>query len=147
MSNQEKKEYLCKYRNVCIRLVNLQEQLTSFYEVEQSAKAHQLSDMPRSQKRKKDLSDVMVRIEQLKDTMDDKIIESLKLRTDIETIILNVKDDTERMLLRLRYIEFMKWEDICQKMMYSRQQVYRIHNKAIKNLNMLHIDTSKCDRI
>ena len=44
-----------------------------------------------------------------------------------------MEDEDEKDILIYRYIKLMKWYDICDKMGYSRQQVYRVHERALKN--------------
>lgn len=41
---------------------------------------------------------------------------------------------TERRLMRLRYFQGKKWEDVCEDLCYCRQQVFRIHKKALAKL-------------
>lgn len=43
-------------------------------------------------------------------------------------------DSTERALLRWRYIEGLKWEEVCVRMSYSWQQTHRIHSRALQHL-------------
>lgn len=133
MSNEEKKEYLNGYRNACKRIINLQEQMESLREVEQSAKIQQLSDMPKGGSRHKDLSDLLIKLEKLQDKIDDAIIESLQVKVEIEDTLLRVRDSDEARILRFRYIDFMKWEEISVKMNYSYRQVLYIHGRALAN--------------
>lgn len=133
MSNEEKKEYLNGYRNACKRIINLQEQMESLREVEQSAKIQQLSDMPKGGNRHKDLSDLLIKLEKLQDKIDDAIIESLQVKVEIEDTLLRVRDSDEARILRFRYIDFMKWEEISVKMNYSYRQVLYIHGRALAN--------------
>ena len=40
----------------------------------------------------------------------------------------------ERQLVRLHYIDGLKWEQVCIEMSYSWRQVHRIHSSALKKL-------------
>lgn len=40
----------------------------------------------------------------------------------------------ERRLFRLRYLQGMKWDAVCDELGYCRQQVFRIHKKALRKL-------------
>lgn len=40
----------------------------------------------------------------------------------------------KRMLLRYRYIDHMKWEEICVLMSYSWKQIHQIHNLALEQI-------------
>ena len=43
-------------------------------------------------------------------------------------------EPTARVLLRYRYIEALKWEEICVALNYSWRQVHRLHNAALREL-------------
>lgn len=44
---------------------------------------------------------------------------------------------TYRMLLRYRYIDGLKWEDVCDKMNYSWRQTHYLHGRALQELREL----------
>lgn len=52
----------------------------------------------------------------------------------IEDAIEQLEDSTERALLRWRYIEGLKWEEVCICLSYSWQQTHRIHSRALRHL-------------
>ena len=41
---------------------------------------------------------------------------------------------TMRMLIRFRYIDGLKWEEVCCKMNYSWRQTHRLHAETLKRL-------------
>ncbi len=135
---QSKKEYLTGYRKACKKIESLKEQLESLREIEQSVKSQQLSDMPKGNNRHQDLSDLMVKLEDLQAQIADAIMKSCKIKLEIEEALWKLKDPEEARVLRFRYIYFAKWEEISKVMCYSRSQIKRIHEKAIKNLKMNH---------
>lgn len=47
---------------------------------------------------------------------------------------VNMLEDTEKELCKLRYIDGLTWEQIAEKMCYSYTQVHRIHKKMIATL-------------
>lgn len=51
------------------------------------------------------------------------------IETGIDTL-----PPTERVLLRLRYVHGLTWEEVCVDMSYSWRQVHRIHAKALEAL-------------
>ena len=67
----------------------------------------------------------------LKNDIDLHNIEIDRLRKEIEGVIDKVDDDNLKTLLRLRYLEFKKWEDIMYILNYSRANVFILHNKAL----------------
>lgn len=66
-----------------------------------------------------------------------EIAEYMQLEKEIRAVIGRQENHNERLLLRLRYIEFMTWDQIADKMSYSNIQVYRIHKKALENLKTM----------
>lgn len=140
MTNEEKKQYLLRYGVIKKRIRNLKEQLVSLQQVEKSAKTQQLSDMPKGSSRQKDLSDLMVKIEKLQEKINDEITESLKIKVEIEEGILNMEDEDESTVLRMRYIELMDWIRISYEMKYSKRHTLRIHGNALENFK----DDTQC---
>jgi DNA primase len=138
--NEQKKEYLNSYKNLCKKLRSLEEQLLSLKETEQAAKIQTLSDMPHGSKQT-DLSDYIVRI----DVIFTKIIqlraECIQRKLDIETRIADMSDGIESLILHKRYIEFKTWEQICVEIDYSWKQTHRLHSNALSNLKMTLNDT------
>ncbi len=131
---QSKKEYLMNYKKACKKIESLKEQLDSLREVEQSIRSQQLSDMPKGGNRHQDLSDLMVKLEDLQTQIADAITESCRIKLEIEEALWKLEDAEESRVLRFRYIYFAKWEEISKTMSYSRKQIQRIHQKAILNL-------------
>lgn len=54
------------------------------------------------------------------------------LRREIEDVIADVPDDRLRMLLELRYVNGLTFEQISQRMNYSCVQIRRLHKKSLK---------------
>lgn len=60
----------------------------------------------------------------------------VSLRLEIETVIAEVVDDTQREVLERRYLYFQPWAQISLEMHYSVQHLYRIHGEALKNVDV-----------
>lgn len=60
----------------------------------------------------------------------DKLVDLL---AEIKAAIDSVSDADEKLLLTLRYVEFMKWEEIMDEMHFSETQVHRKHRTALNN--------------
>ncbi len=54
--------------------------------------------------------------------------------TAIESAVDGLDDPTERLLLRLRYIEGYSWTRVARAIHYSRAQTMRIHARALRRL-------------
>lgn len=70
----------------------------------------------------------------LEKSTDAKMAELLDLRMEIRKTIGQVEDAKQMLILRYRYMDFMKWEDIAEKMDYSLKSVYRIHSAALNSI-------------
>ena len=138
---QSKKEYLTGYRKACKKIESLKEQLESLREIERSIKSQQLSDMPKGSNHHQDLSDLMVKLEDLQAQIADAIMDSCKIKLEIEEALWKLDDPEEARVLRFRYIYFMTGREISSTMSYSPRQIWRLHDNAIKNLKMAHYGT------
>lgn len=69
--------------------------------------------------------DVVARIGRLKEK-----------QSTIITAINQVKDDKERNVLQQRYLLGRKFEVIADRMNYCVKHIYRIHDSAIKDINI-----------
>lgn len=53
---------------------------------------------------------------------------------EVERAIASLEDPVERVLMRSRYIDGLKWEEVCLVVGYSWQQTHRIHARALGRL-------------
>lgn len=133
--NEKKKEYLNRYKNAVQKYKSLQEQERQFREEMDGPQGMEYSDMPKAH-RQSDLSDYMVRLDKILSKITSKKKELQELRLDIEDKIADMMDGTQSRLLYLRYIKFLKWEDICVEIGYSWKQTHKIHSKALANFEI-----------
>lgn len=66
-----------------------------------------------------------------------KLEELVAAQLEIEKAIETLDDPTERMLVRLRYIDGLSWYRIMTTINYSEQQTHRIHARALIKLKKL----------
>lgn len=55
---------------------------------------------------------------------------------EIEKAIRSMDDDVLEEVLELRYLHYMKWEDIAEKMNYSTRRVLQLHGGALKKISL-----------
>lgn len=60
------------------------------------------------------------------------------LRRDIEEVIAGIPDERLRMLLELRYVNGLTFEEISRRMDYSFSQIRRLHKKSLDFLKDEH---------
>ena len=82
--------------------------------------------------------DLLIRLESLKRMYHDKIRWLMAEQEAIEHAITAAGlDPVERRLLRLRYIDGLKWEIICTRLHYSWKSTHRIHARALAKINAI----------
>ena len=86
--------------------------------------------------RKNKLQDCVIKIVDLEREIEQQVSEYVEYKRKLIKAIDLHKDEKERLLLRLRYIEYLTWEEISDKMNYSARQIYRLHKQALKNFEM-----------
>ena len=135
IDNEKKKEYLNGYKKACCKLRNLEEQLDAVRESKASVQGLTYSDMPKGT-HQSDLSDYMVKVDNLLAKIEKAKIECLNAKLDIENKIADMEDGLECDVLRNYYLKGMKWEEVCVAIGYSWRQTHRIHSKALRNLDI-----------
>lgn len=83
-----------------------------------------------------DLSGYVARLDELDRKLRAQMYKKIQLRAEITEKIDAMSDETESLLLRLRYIHGLKWEEVAVKMDYSWKQIHRLHSKALNNFKM-----------
>ena len=71
------------------------------------------------------------RIAEQEEKIDAKIAELTKLLDEIEKLLGEVRNSNYRLLLELRYLQGLTWEQIAEKMHYSWRHIIRLHGKAL----------------
>ena len=94
-----------------------------------------LSDMPGNPNRDNSrVEDTILRIIELENEINNSIDELVKLKREITEVVDAVDDSQERLVLNLRYLNFMTWEKIADKMECSVRNVHILHSKALDDV-------------
>jgi len=114
------------------------EELAQLKALSTSISSPNLSGMPPSGTKSTEPSFVKCinKIVDLEKIINDEIDRFVELKKEIREVINNVPDPDERLVLRLRYIEFLKWEAVASSMGLSLKQVHRIHASALMNVKI-----------
>lgn len=59
----------------------------------------------------------------------------IDIKVEITETIMTLKDPTSQMLLMLRYIRFLSWEDISRQMGYSESWIFKKHGAALNDIS------------
>ena len=77
--------------------------------------------------------DLIIRIMDLEKEIT-KDIDSLICEKKKAKTVINKLDGPYRLVMSMRYLECMKWEEIAYRIGYSIQAVYKIHGQALKRV-------------
>lgn len=108
-----------------------------------SVSSPNLSGMPSSGTRNQEAPFVnaVMKIIELEKVIDAEIDRFVDLKKEIRDVINKVPDNSQKLVLKLRYIQFLKWESVAAEMDLSLKQVHRIHNEALKNVKLPYTET------
>lgn len=81
-------------------------------------------------------TNIVAKIIELENAINTDIEKMLSLKLEIRTVINEVQDNEEKLLLKLRYLNFMSWEDICDEINVSMRTAHRIHAAALANVKV-----------
>ena len=133
MTNQEKKAWLRRYRDLSMEIEYLRAELAMWH-----SKALNISFTVRDNvipgSERNPIQDVIENIMGLENEIAQKIEELFLLRNEISRAIQNIKDPRLRNLLHYRYILCLTWEEIAKKLSISLRWVYRKHGQALKEI-------------
>ena len=133
MQYQEKIRFLQRYRTNELEIERLDEEIMRW-----SSKACKITPsyagMPNVGGTSDKIQDAVEAISILQEELAQLVVDGIELRHKIESCIDAIQDPRHRQLLRYRYIDCKKWEQIAVLMNYNYRWVLRMHKIAIKNL-------------
>jgi DNA-directed RNA polymerase specialized sigma subunit len=124
------KEYWWKRKNI--------EQLTETLEALRALRGCQsphMSDEPRSTEFKDKIGDLVVKLDEVETELMIKYSEAYDALKAVENAIASLPE-REQFLMRLRYIQFKDWPEICILMNYGWSQTHWIHSHALRQLGI-----------
>lgn len=90
------------------------------------------SDMPKSHNVERDLSDAMIKIEELANQYRDAVKENTAIMAEVSATILAVPDETQMRLLWLRYIDGVRNEhDLANAIGYEVRWMWELHGRGL----------------
>ena len=130
MTNGEKKAILLEYRAIERRINRLIDEKAA-WNTKATATTSSFSDMPRSGGGSDKIQTTVEKIIEIEEKLDHEIDALADLRNRIEAAVERLEDGRLRDVMRYRYIDGMKWEQIAVEMHYSYMQVCRFHGRAL----------------
>ena len=95
------------------------------------------SDMPKSPNRNGSrLEDAIIKIIDLEAEINQDMMKLVELKKDIIRRIKAVDGAELQTILELRYLSYMRWEEIAIELGYGIDNVYYLHRKALDNIKI-----------
>lgn len=128
------KEYLSQAYHLDQRINSKIEQLKRWQDLAIKATSTWSKTSSCSYENSHKMEDNMVKIIDLKNEINNDIDRLIDLKKDIMALINGVKNPEYQTLLELRYLCFKKWEQIALYMNCSVDNVYKMHQKALRSI-------------
>lgn len=131
------KDYLEQAKYLDMRINSKVEQLSTLNDLATKCTVT-LSDMPRNpNKGTSSMEDTIINIIGLQEEINRDIDNLVDLKREIMEVIKKVENVEYQTILENRYLSFMSWEKIAVEMKYSIQQIYRLRDKAQKEVEKI----------
>lgn len=96
------------------------------------------SDMPHSPNRNtKRMEETIAKIIDLEHEIDRDIDALVDLKQEIIHIVNSIESAEYRTILEMRYLQFKKWEQIALSMSTNLRWVYRMHGRALNEIQQI----------
>jgi DNA-directed RNA polymerase specialized sigma subunit len=130
------KEYLQQYRHIQREIEDIDRRMAQLRLKYAAPSAINYSDMPKAHNTEHDLSDYIVKMDELTDYMISKYTRLRGIEVDIYMRVDRMENQKERELLRYRYIDGMTWTAIADALDTTERNVYFIHGRALRHFPM-----------
>lgn len=134
MTNDEKKKILKSYLGAQERIDDLCDEIETL-----RAKATKvtttISDMPQSTSGHH-IGDVVAGYIEMVEQLEEEVNRCEAIKRDVECLINTIDDWTVGRIMRLRYIDGLKWEEICVKANYGWTQVHKFHSDGLNSIEV-----------
>ncbi len=133
------KEYLCRYHETEQKIQKLQQLVAEYLRLANTIPGVNLDQIRVDGTRKLDAPFEKWILRALDDEL---LIEELKkqlptIKCEIISLIDQLEDKEYKMVLIHRYIDWLSWTEISQKLYFSPSKIRRTHDKALEELTIL----------
>ena len=129
------KEELMQYGSIELEVKQIKERIEYLEEKKTRIKSQVITDMPEGGGEEgADILTLTTKIEDSQIKLIQKQSKLVDIMESIEHTIDGLEDSTERLILRSRYLQCKKWEEICVELNYSWRQIHRLHSNILKKI-------------
>ena len=132
--NEKKKEYLKSYRDAVIAETQIKEEIDQL-RMDKMFPSLVQGGMPHGSG-SSDLSAYAAKLDELLSELEEQMNERIQLRREIVRKIECMESETEKAVLRYRYIHMLKWEEIAVKMHYGYRNILKVHGRALEHFEL-----------
>ncbi|HJC16045.1 MAG TPA: hypothetical protein H9705_09565 [Candidatus Fusicatenibacter intestinigallinarum] len=129
--NEKKKEYLKSYRDAVVAETQIKEEIDQL-RLDKMFPSLVQDGMPHGSG-SSDLSAYAAKLDELLSELEEQMNERIQLRREIVRKIECMESETEKAVLRYRYIHMLKWEEIAVKMHYGYRNILKVHGRALEH--------------
>lgn len=130
MENEQKKEYLLRYRNQVLTIERIESEIEEIRSIKCSPTVKPNDGMPHEHGNS-DLSGYAARIDELERELIKQREQLIKCFTELNRQIVLLDDEKEKYVLHFRYIKGLGWNEIADRMGYSERWIHKIHGRAL----------------
>lgn len=132
--NEKKKRYLMSYRWAKKQEERILEEIQTL-RMDKMFPSAVNDGMPKGSEQR-DLSDYAVKLDELIQELKEERLEKVQRLSDIEKSIRQLKNEDAQTIMQLRYIDGLKWEEVCVAINYEWAQMHRIHARALREIKI-----------
>lgn len=132
--NEKKKRYLMSYRWAKKQEERILEEIREL-RMDKMFPSAVNDGMPKGSEQR-DLSDYAAKLDELIQELKEERLEKIKRLQSIERVIKELDNEDMQTILRLRYIDGLKWEEVCVAINYEWAQMHRIHARALRKIKI-----------
>lgn len=138
------KEYLSQAFRLDMRINSKIELVSSLNDLARKCTST-ITGMPHNPNKGNDsMATAVVKIIDLQEEINRDIDRLVDLKADITRTIKKLPNPEHQILLEQRYLIYEKWEQIALDMGYSIQHIFRMHDAAVLEIEMLRVNESEC---
>ena len=130
------KQYLSQYHMIQREIADIDRRMARLRLKYAAPSAIDYSDMPTAHNSTHDLSDYIAKMDELTDYMISKYTRLRGIEIDILMRLDRMEDQTEREVLRCRYVDGMTWNKIADRIGTVERNIYFIHGRALSHFPM-----------
>ena len=127
-------EYLSQARHADMRINNKLEELSSLKALAEKVTTTYQKDMVDGSRDVHKREEIICKLIELQKQINSDIDQLVDLKIAMRQIIESLPNVEDRTVLELRYIRFLKWQDVADSMGYSLRRVHNFHDRAIQYL-------------